>query len=88
MNLFKIAEGGGVERKVLMHPTTGTVEGYLNQLSPSPWSDEWVAMADYKSTGKGYIAMWKFDADAEEVEMVAKADIDDGGCCANVVWYD
>ncbi|KAI5778397.1 Lactonase, 7-bladed beta-propeller-domain-containing protein [Geopyxis carbonaria] len=88
VNLFEIAESGGIARMVVRVPTAGTVEGYLNQLSPSPWSDEWVAMADYKPTGDGYVAMWRFDEVAETVEMVARVDVDDGGCCANVVWYD
>ncbi|RYP05148.1 hypothetical protein DL764_004002 [Monosporascus ibericus] len=72
-------------------PTT-TPGGIANSVSPAPWSDEFVAMTDFRT---GYVQIWKMTTKKMDGAMdkvgaaaVARVDIPDGGCCANVIWYD
>ncbi|RYP00532.1 hypothetical protein DL766_003604 [Monosporascus sp. MC13-8B] len=81
----------GGKRPLFMVPTT-TRGGIANSVSPAPWSDEFVAMTDF---GTGYVQIrkmttTKIDGGVDEVgaAAVARVDIPDGGCCANVICYD
>jgi carboxy-cis,cis-muconate cyclase len=90
ISAFRLDEDGHITKHLFMQPTY-TIDAGTNQVSPAFWTDEWVAMADYGhggSAGTGYVQMWRFDPEAETLTDVAKVSIDDGGCCANIVWYD
>ncbi|RYP92307.1 hypothetical protein DL770_001620 [Monosporascus sp. CRB-9-2] len=84
--------GAGPWRKgpLFMVPTT-TGDGIANSVSPAPWSDEFVTMTDF---GAGYVQIWKMTTKMDGVmdgvgaAAVARIDIPDGRCCANVIWYD
>jgi carboxy-cis,cis-muconate cyclase len=90
INGFLLSQSGEVVKKMFMAPTT-TVGGIANAIKPAPWSDEFAAMTDYPN---GYVQMWKMQGkrqtehgvEYERAEVVAQADIGDGGCCANVIW--
>ncbi|KAE8444559.1 hypothetical protein EG329_014483 [Mollisiaceae sp. DMI_Dod_QoI] len=94
---FSLSNEGIITSQVFMIPTT-TINGIANAVSPASWSDEWMALAD---APKGYVQVWQLvkgnstqtgmEASSEgwtSVKMVAQVDINDGGCCANVIWYD
>ncbi|RYP70976.1 hypothetical protein DL771_005071 [Monosporascus sp. 5C6A] len=81
---------GGKGPLFIVPMTTGG--GITNHVSPAPWSDEFVAMTDF---GTGYVQIWKMTTTKKDGAMdgvgaaaVARVDIPDGGCCANVIWYD
>ncbi|KAK8030178.1 putative carboxy-cis-cis-muconate cyclase [Apiospora rasikravindrae] len=86
-------EGGGEIRGELFRVPTTTLNGGANAISPAPWSEEWAAMTDI---GTGYVQMWRIERTTDEngavtsttARDVARVDIPDGGCCANVIWYD
>ncbi|KAK7752883.1 hypothetical protein SLS62_005225 [Diatrype stigma] len=88
LSVFQLDDRGAVEDRLFMVPTT-TRGGIANSVSPAPWSDEFVAMTDY---GTGYVQIWKVMSGNAEANAtataVARVDIVDGGCCANVIWYD
>lgn len=75
-------------KKLFMVPTT-TMSGIANAVTPAPWSDEWVAMADF---GTGYVQIWRLGEEkgtgGVNASPVARVDILDGGCCANAIWLD
>ena len=78
--------------KQLFRVPTTAVGSVANAISPSPWSDEYAALAD---TPNGFVQMWKLDGRSEGphgveysiAKPIAKVDINDGGCCANAIWY-
>lgn len=97
LSAFRLDDRGAVEEPLFIVPTT-TRGSTTNSVSPAPWSDEFVAMTDY---GTGYVQIWKMvigsgggaggDSKAKANDTatpVARVDIADGGCCANVLWYD
>jgi len=85
ISCFKLKEDGDIQTKLFTIPTT-TTSGIANAVAPAFFSDEWVAMADY---GLGYVQMWRFtEGSKPTAKAVARVDIADGGCCANVLWYD
>ncbi|KAK8078777.1 hypothetical protein PG994_002584 [Apiospora phragmitis] len=87
-------ESGQVREQLFRVPTT-TKNGIANAVAPAPWSEDWAAMTD---VGTGYVQMWHIEPATSNEETgevmtttardVARVDIPDGGCCANVIWYD
>lgn len=71
-----------------MEPTT-TTGGIANQVSPAPFSDEWMVLSDFP---RGYVEIWQVmnlrEWEGITARPVAKVEIGDGGCCANTIWYD
>lgn len=90
LSAYLLSEEGYVDRRMFTVPTT-TTGGIANSVSPAPWSDEIVAMTDF---GTGYVQIWKMTQPRESgvgflnATAIARVDIKDGGCCANVLWYD
>ncbi|KAL8291226.1 hypothetical protein RB597_005461 [Gaeumannomyces tritici] len=88
-----LLDGDGRVAKHMFQEKTTTTGGYANAISPAPFGDEWAAMTDVP---RGYVQMWRMTGRNETelgveytgAEAVAKVNIVDGGCCANVVWYD
>ncbi|KAK8096550.1 carboxy-cis-cis-muconate cyclase [Apiospora kogelbergensis] len=84
-------ESGAITEQLFRVPTT-TLDGIANAISPAPWSEDWAAMTD---VGTGYVQMWRMERTegdggvvATTARDVARVNIPDGGCCANVIWYD
>ena len=91
ISAFLLGDDGRILRRMFRIPTT-TINRLANAISPAFWSDEYVAMTDF---GEGYVQVFRME-DARETRdgvvyssarPVAKVDIPDGGCCANVIWY-
>jgi carboxy-cis,cis-muconate cyclase len=53
-------------------------------VAPSPFSDQFVALTD---SAVGFVQIWQLGSDGASASVVASVDIEDGGCCANAVWY-
>jgi len=79
---------GRIVEKVAMAETT-TKGGIANAIAPAEFSDEFAALADVPSR---YVEIWRWeggsDSGGKVLKAVAKVDINDGGCCANAIWYD
>ncbi|KAF1993970.1 3-carboxy-cis,cis-mucoante lactonizing enzyme [Amniculicola lignicola CBS 123094] len=91
ISAFLLSPSGSIMERLFIVPTT-TVGGNANSVSMAPDTDEYVAMTDWKTSRRnGYVQMWQ-RVDKRDVTLrmrdVAKVDIEDGGCCANVVWAD
>lgn len=97
ISAFSLDSKGTIIDRLFIVPTTST-GGIANSVSVAPDTDEFVAMTDLKNTGRdeggwgnGYVQIWQvkgLDGSAPTAKAVAQADIKDGGCCANVIWYD
>ena len=95
ISVFLLADDGAIIKKMFMVNTT-TTGGIANAISPAFWSDEYAAMADNSNrVQNGYVQIWKMQGRKETSDgieyqtavPVAKADMGDTGCCANVIWY-
>ena len=53
-------------------------------MAPSTFSDEFVALTD---SATGFVQIWQLGSEGTEASVVAQVNIEDGGCCANAVWY-
>ncbi|KAL2196975.1 Lactonase, 7-bladed beta-propeller-domain-containing protein [Corynascus similis CBS 632.67] len=93
VSVFLVGADGGIVGRMLRVPTT-TRGGIANAVIPAPWNHEYAAMTDYP---KGYVLLWKLDGRRERADglveyrnakAVARADVGDGGCCANAIWYN
>ncbi|KAH8893006.1 3-carboxy-cis,cis-mucoante lactonizing enzyme [Thozetella sp. PMI_491] len=93
ISAFLLDDDGTIVKRMFMVPTT-TKGGIANAIAPAPWGPAWAAMADF---GTGYVQMWRMTGRNESTDgvveytsatAVARVDISDGGCCANVAWYD
>ncbi|KAK4245747.1 Lactonase, 7-bladed beta-propeller-domain-containing protein [Corynascus novoguineensis] len=79
VSVFLVGADGGIVERMLRVPTTTR--------------GEYAAMTDYP---EGYVLLWKLDGRRERADglveyrnamAVARADVGDGGCCANAIWY-
>ncbi|KAH7323491.1 carboxy-cis,cis-muconate cyclase [Rhexocercosporidium sp. MPI-PUGE-AT-0058] len=88
ISCFSLAEDGKIKELLFIQPTT-TTGGIANQVSPSPFSDDWMALSDFP---RGYVEIWQVrnlrEGEGVTARPVAKVEIGDGGCCANSIWYD
>jgi carboxy-cis,cis-muconate cyclase len=88
ISCFSLYENGKIKELLFMVPRT-TTGGIANQVSPAPFSDEWMALSDFP---RGYVEMWRVvkggKGNGTTAVLVAKVEIGDGGCCANTIWYD
>lgn len=53
-------------------------------MAPSEFSDKFVALTD---SSTGFVEIWTLGGDDMNASVIAHLDLDDGGCCANAVWY-
>ncbi len=91
ISAYLLDKDGRIVKQMFRIPTT-TTGGIANAISPAPFSDEYAAMTD---TPTGYVQMFKMEGRKETddgveyatARPVARVDIPDGGCCANVIWY-
>lgn len=101
MTAFLLDDEGQVVRRMFRVATTspvtektrGIAKRFASAVSPAFWSDEFVAVTDYP---EGYVEVWKMEGRREGrdglveytgARAVARVDVADGGCCANVIWY-
>ncbi|KAH7381068.1 carboxy-cis,cis-muconate cyclase [Cadophora sp. MPI-SDFR-AT-0126] len=88
ISCFELRSDGKIKELLFMEPTT-TTGGIANQVSPAPFSDQWMALSDFP---RGYVEIWQvmnlWEWEGITARPVAKVEIGDGGCCANTIWYD
>lgn len=87
ISCFSLHDDGKIKELLFMEPTS-TTGGIANQISPAPFSDEWMALSDFP---RGYVEIWQVrnpDKGGITARPVARVEIRDGGCCANSIWYD
>jgi carboxy-cis,cis-muconate cyclase len=89
ISCFELNDSGAISKRLFMVPTT-TTNGIANAVTPAPFDDQWVALADNPT---GYVQIWQLKTGSgrytnSTAVRVARVDIPDGGCCANAIWYD
>ena len=84
ISCFSLDADGRIEKLLFMEPTS-TTGGIANQVSPAPFSDQWMALSD---NPRGYVEVWQVEQTGMWARPVAKVEIGDGGCCANAIWYN
>jgi carboxy-cis,cis-muconate cyclase len=83
ISAFSLSSDGSIESQLFLNATT-TSGGTANSVAPSSFSDQFVALTD---SSIGFVQIWQLGTDAASASVVASVSIEDGGCCANAVWY-
>lgn len=83
ISAFTLDEDGAILEQNFLVPTTSS-GGSANSVAPSPFSDRFAALTD---SSVGFVEIWELADDASSAKVVAHLDLNDGGCCANAVWY-
>jgi carboxy-cis,cis-muconate cyclase len=83
ISVFTLDDGGAILEQNFLLPTTST-GGAANSVAPSPFTDRFAALTD---SSTGFLEIWELATDGASAQAVAHLDLDDGGCCANAVWY-
>ncbi len=57
-------------------------------IAPAPFDDQWAALVDTE-----YVQIWQLKNGTGRyvnttASPIVKLNIQDGGCCANALWYD
>ncbi|OMP89293.1 Carboxy-cis,cis-muconate cyclase [Diplodia seriata] len=81
---YQLSPTTGAIVKQLFLTNTTTSGGSANAVTPAPFSDEFVALTD---TQEEFVQVWRY-VNGTKAEVVARLDLQDGGCCANAVWLD
>lgn len=84
ISAFSLSATGEIESQLFLLPTTNS-GGTANSVATAFFSDEWVALTD---SSVGFVEIWKLADNGTSAEVAAHLDLDDGGCCANAIWYD
>jgi carboxy-cis,cis-muconate cyclase len=82
ISAFSLSSTGAIEQQLFLTKTS-TSGGSANAVAPAFFSDDFVALTD---TEERFVQIWQFNGTA--ASAVAQLSLDDGGCCANAVWYD
>lgn len=82
ISAFTLSESGSIDSQIFLLPTTSS-GGSENAVTPIDFSDQYVALTDSET---GFLQVWKFNG--KSAEVAATLALEDGGCCANTVWYD
>ncbi|KAL1640068.1 hypothetical protein SLS58_007335 [Diplodia intermedia] len=80
---YQLSSTGAIVNQLFLTNTT-TSGGTANAVTPAPFSDEFVALTD---TQEEFLQVWRY-VNGSRAEVVARLDLQDGGCCANAVWLD
>jgi carboxy-cis,cis-muconate cyclase len=83
ISVFSLSSSGAITSQLFQDETTSS-GGAANSVAPSPFSDEFVALTD---SATGFVEIWQLGSEGLSASVVARVDIEDGGCCANAVWY-
>lgn len=83
ISAFSLGSDGSIESQLFLNATSSS-GGTANSVAPSPFSDQFVALTD---SSVGFVQIWQLGSDGASASVVANVDIEDGGCCANAVWY-
>ena len=83
ISAYSLSSDGNIISQLFLIPTTSS-GGAANSVAPSQFSDQFVALTD---NSVGFVEIWSMASNGSAASVVAHVDIDDGGCCANAVWY-
>lgn len=83
ISAFSLSSTGAIESQLFV-TATSTSGGTANAVTPSDFTDKYVALTD---SSVGFVEIWTIADDNSAATLVAHLDLDDGGCCANAVWY-
>jgi carboxy-cis,cis-muconate cyclase len=83
ISAFSLASDGSIQSQLFLNATSSS-GGTANSVAPSTFSDQFVALTD---SSVGFVQIWQLGSDGGSASVVARVDIEDGGCCANAVWY-
>ncbi|KAM0811513.1 putative Carboxy-cis,cis-muconate cyclase [Seiridium cardinale] len=83
ISAFTLDEDGAILEQKFLLPTTSS-GGAANSVAPSPFSDRFAALTD---SSVGFVEIWELADDGSSAQVIAHLDLNDGGCCANAVWY-
>lgn len=84
ISAFSLELSGAIKEQLFLLPTT-TSGGAANSVAPAFFSDEWAALTD---NSVGFVQIWRLGANGTNAEVIATVELNDGGCCGNVLWYD
>ncbi|OCL08034.1 3-carboxy-cis,cis-mucoante lactonizing enzyme [Glonium stellatum] len=84
ISTISLSPDGAPVRQLLLEPTASG-GGTANSIAPAFFSDEWAALTD---SSVGFVQVWRAAANGSSAKAVATVQINDGGCCANAIWYD
>lgn len=98
INGFLLGTDGKILKQLFQAPTP-IKGGIANAVAPAPkeLGSEWAALTDiHGNRTRGTVQMWRMTGRKETelgveysgAEVKASVDLTDGGCCANVAWYD
>lgn len=79
---FRLDAIGRIERQLCLNPTP-TSGGHSNAVTPSPWTDEWLALTDDE---QGWLEIYRWRD--EFLGRVAHLDVKEPGFGMNAHWYD
>jgi carboxy-cis,cis-muconate cyclase len=87
ISCFELNDAGAIQKKLFTVPTT-VLNGNAVAVAPAFFDDQFIALAD-----TGYVQIWQMKNGTgryanSTATPIAKVDINDGGCCANALWYD
>ncbi|KAI1340371.1 hypothetical protein F5Y15DRAFT_56086 [Xylariaceae sp. FL0016] len=83
ISAFELDETGNIVKQNFLLSTTSS-GGAANSVAPSSFSDKFVALTDADT---GFVQIWQLADDGSSASVVAQVNLEDGGCCANAVWY-
>lgn len=81
ISAFSLATTGAITAQLFLTPTSST-GGAANSVSPSEFSDRYVAVTD---SSVGFVEIWELADDGSAASVIAHLDLVDGSCCANAV---
>ncbi|KAF3025041.1 hypothetical protein E8E14_014376 [Neopestalotiopsis sp. 37M] len=83
ISVFSLDDDGAILSQNFLVPTSSS-GGAANSVAPSPFSDRFAALTD---SSVGFLEIWELSENGTSAQVVAHLDLNDGGCCANAVWY-
>lgn len=83
ISAFSLSSDGAIQEQLFLNATTNS-GGTANSVAPSTFSDRFAALTD---SSVGFVEIWELATDGKNASVVAKVMLEDGGCCANAVWY-
>lgn len=82
--MFTLDEEGSIQKMHFLIDTA-TSGGLANLVQPVLFSDRYIALPDLEV---GFVQMWELAEDHSTATIIAQVNLEDGGCCQNVVWLN
>ncbi|RCI10047.1 hypothetical protein L249_8507 [Ophiocordyceps polyrhachis-furcata BCC 54312] len=82
LSAFRLRPDGSIDRRLMVRVTPNS-GGHSNAVSPSDWSDDWVAVVEDQD---GWLDIYRWQDDM--LQSVARVRVDEPGFGMNVLWYD